>query len=315
MATIILGPFLMDKPDSTIVSAAAEKYSLSPSMLLDLYDELSGIRILSPAKVNDLKKLLEHLLMPLIPAERAMLLDRQEKLYQQSRINETIQMYKEQKKDTSQSGLLEQERQLLTKARAGNVDETKRILNEILGQVLFSEGGRLSTVRIRAIELSTLLSRVAMEGGAGTDMMRKLSSNYASKLESSKNIEDICHLLQELIDGFMELMFFKKDNGNLHVRKALQSIASNYNRHITLSEIAEEIGLSDNYLSALFKKTVGISFSEFLNHVRVEESKQLLISTDYSLAEIAVAVGFPDQSYFSKVFKSVTGLTPGSFRY
>jgi YesN/AraC family two-component response regulator len=48
--------------------------------------------------------------------------------------------------------------------------------------------------------------------------------------------------------------------------------------------------------------------------VRVEESKHLLLSTDLSLVEIAIAVGFPDQSYFCKVFKKTVGLTPGKFR-
>jgi len=48
--------------------------------------------------------------------------------------------------------------------------------------------------------------------------------------------------------------------------------------------------------------------------VRIEESKHLLLSTDYSLADIAVAMGFPDQSYYCKVFKKAVGLTPGKFR-
>ena len=74
------------------------------------------------------------------------------------------------------------------------------------------------------------------------------------------------------------------------------------------------MGLSPNYLSKLFQESVGVGFREQLNRIRIEESKQLLLNTDYSLADIALAMGFVDQSYFCKVFKRIVGLTPGKFR-
>ena len=112
----------------------------------------------------------------------------------------------------------------------------------------------------------------------------------------------------------MSAMFFRKDKDNQYVRSAIQYIATGFNRNLTLNEVAQYVKLSPNYFSTLFHDTTGISFSKYLNRVRVEESKRLLLSSDYTLAEIAVAVGFPDQSYFSKVFKKETGITPGMFR-
>jgi len=314
LATIIVGPFLMDTPDSTIVSSAAEKYELSPSTLLELYDELSGLVILPPARVNDLSKLLEHLFLPLMPAERVLLLDRQEKLYQQSKISETIQMYKNQSVTPQDKSFFEQERLLLTKAKTGDVIETKRILNEILGRVLFSEGGRLDRIQARALELTTLLSRVAVEGGAGSESMSRLTSRYFDRIKSSRTMEDLCFLLQEILESFMDAMFSGRDNGNPCIRSALQFIATNYNQHLSVADVAGHVNLSPNYFSELFRKLVGVSFVDYLNRVRVEESKQLLLSRQGSLSEIAIAVGFPDQSYFCKVFKRVTGITPGAFR-
>ena len=313
LAAIIIGPFLMDQPDSTVVSAAAKRYTLSPSMLLDLYDELMDLIILCPAKVNDLKKLLEYLLLPLMPSERSLLLDRKEKLHQQSMISESIQRFKEAGEEPDDS-FIAQEKLLLTKAKTGDIKETKRILNEILGQVLFSEGGNLEKVRSRATELATLLSRVAIDGGASADSMRRLSREYLSALKTAGTIEDICFQLQNLLEGFMSAMFFRKDKDNQYVRSAIQYIATGFNRSLTLNEVAQYVKLSPNYFSTLFHDTTGISFSKYLNRVRVEESKRLLLSSDYTLAEIAVAVGFPDQSYFSKVFKKETNITPGMFR-
>ena len=78
--------------------------------------------------------------------------------------------------------------------------------------------------------------------------------------------------------------------------------------------MAAYLGVSPNYFSTLFHKTVGESFREHLCRVRIEESKRLLLSTDISLNQIGLAVGFSDQSYYSKVFKRITGLTPGEYR-
>ena len=134
-----------------------------------LYDELESLKVIAPARVKHLSKLIDYLLSPLLESERALMLKTQEKLYQQSRINETIQMYKEQGASPSQSYLYEKETALLTKVRTGNIAEVKALLNDLLGYVLFSEGGNLDAVRTRAIELTTLLSRVAMDGGAKAD--------------------------------------------------------------------------------------------------------------------------------------------------
>lgn len=91
LGSVIIGPFLMDTPDSTLVSDLAERQHLSPTLSLELYDELGTLAVYPPAKVNQLKKLVDHLLSSLLPGERALLLETQQKMSQQARINETIQ--------------------------------------------------------------------------------------------------------------------------------------------------------------------------------------------------------------------------------
>ena len=74
------------------------------------------------------------------------------------------------------------------------------------------------------------------------------------------------------------------------------------------------MGLSANYFSSLFRRVVGESFSDRLNRVRIEEGKRLLLATDDPIAQIAVSIGFSDQSYFCKVFRRYVGVSPGRFR-
>lgn len=314
LGSVIIGPFLMDTPDSTLVTAIAEQYRITPALCLELYDELTALTIIPPPRVQLLKKIIEFMLSPLIQNERAVMMQSQEKLLQQSRINETIQMYKGKEETVSSRYFHTKEKELLTKVRLGNVGEAKGLLNDLLGYVLFSQGGNLEAVRIRAIELTTLLSRVAIDGGAETDSIYQINNKLLPDLYRQQDLDELCLLLQKVAEHFMAVMFYEKDKGNPYIRKALRYIADHYSEHLTITQVSDYVQLSSGYFSTLFSQVVGVSFREYLCNVRIEASKQLLLSTDYSLADIAVAVGFPDQSYYSKTFKKITGLTPGKFR-
>ena len=314
LGCIIVGPFLMDKPDSTLISDLADRHNLSPLLSLELYDELPSLQVITPDRVNQLSKLIDHLLSPLLPAEQALLKQSQKKLYQQSRINEAIQMYKDQEPAVKQNFFYEKESELLQKVHNGDISQAKRLLNELIGYVLFTEGGEIEVVRLHAIELTTLLSRVAIEGGAPTDTIYQLNRKFVSLMNLEQKLDDLCYLLQNVAESFMDAMFYRRDQGNPHIRKALQYIATNFAQKLTLAMVAREIGVSAGYLSTLFSEIVGVSFQDYLRNIRVEESKLLLLSTDYSLSDIAHAMGFPDQSYFSKVFKKVVGVSPGKYR-
>ena len=314
LGSVIIGPFLMEEPDSTLISGIAERYKLTPAMSLELYDELPGVPRITPDKAGQLQKLVDHLLSPLIPGERAVMLQNQQKAYQQARINETIQVYKEQKVQPSLLFFHKKEKELLTKVRTGSVQEVKGLLNELIGYVLFSEGGRTESVRIRAIELTTLLSRVALDGGANADSIYELNGKFLSLIYQEQDLDELCILLQDVAEGFMSAMFYEKDKGNSYIRKALRFIAENYFEHLELSAVADFVQLSPSYFSSLFRQVVGMNFREYLCRVRVEESKRLLLSTDFALADIAISIGFPDQSYYCKMFKRIVGISPGKFR-
>lgn len=314
LGSVILGPFLMDSPDSTLVSDLAERQALSPTLSLELYDELEGLAVLPPARVNQLKKLADHLLTPLLPSERAQLLQSRQKMSQQARLNEIIQQYKGAPPERSLTFFHRKEKELLNRLRTGNVQQVKALLNELIGHVLFSEGGKLESVRVRAIELTTLLSRVAIDGGADPDNIYWLNSHFLLQLYREQALEELCLLMQEVLESFMRATFYEKDKGNPHIRKALRYIWDHYAQPLDLAQVAQVVQLSPSYFSTLFRQTVGMPFREYLCQIRVEQSKQLLLSGEYSLAQIAVSMGFPDQSYYSKVFKKIVGVTPGKYR-
>lgn len=99
-----------------------------------------------------------------------------------------------------------------------------------------------------------------------------------------------------------------------YVERAKEFMKENYREDITLQQTADYACVSIFYLSRLFKQNEGISFNSYLNRVRMDEAKQLLINTRLKAYEIGEKVGIPDPYYFSKLFKKMEGLTPSQFR-
>ena len=292
LGTVLIGPFLMNADEA----------------------EEARLPLIEPERVTALSRLVNYTFQSILPAERAILLRSYETLSGQSRINEAIQMYKNQALPATYDFFYRKERELLSVVRTGDVKRAKALMNELLGHVLFSEGWNVAAARLRAIELTTLLSRVAMEGGAQSDAVFALNERFLSLISRREDIEGVSMLLLEVVESFMDAMFNSLDKGNLHIRRALRYIAAHYAQPLRVSDVAKALGLNADYFAALFRSTVGEPFPAYLSRVRIERSKELLLSTDNSITDIALAMGFSDQSYFCRVFKQLTGVSPGKYR-
>lgn len=106
----------------------------------------------------------------------------------------------------------------------------------------------------------------------------------------------------------------EKDTSSTVIKLAKEYIIKNYNNNITLKDVAEEVYLSQNYLSELFKKETGNGFYDFLSRYRIKKAKELLITTNIKIYEIAQKVGYNDSITFGRAFKKITGVSPNAFR-
>lgn len=98
------------------------------------------------------------------------------------------------------------------------------------------------------------------------------------------------------------------------VMKARHLIEEHYNQGITMEEAARILAVSPEYLSRLYKKETGVSFTEEIRNCRVEKMKTLLIGTNLNLTQIASLTGFSDPKYMSRVFRDVVGMLPADYR-
>lgn len=145
--------------------------------------------------------------------------------------------------------------------------------------------------------------------------MGESSANYF-QIEFWNGIEEIdCEeKFFELIDRFYKE---KKENINKGRRIALKArdyIINHYQKPLSLNDVAEELDLNPSYLCRLFKEEMQTSFVTFLQNYRIEKAAELLSGTNDKIGEIGELVGYENQQYFNKVFKSIKGMSPSEFR-
>jgi AraC-like DNA-binding protein len=98
------------------------------------------------------------------------------------------------------------------------------------------------------------------------------------------------------------------------VRGVITHISRHYAEEIHVAEIAARQKCNADYLSRVFKRTVGFGIVEYIHRVRIDHARRLLQTERFTVGEVGNLVGFPDQSHFGKVFRKVAGLSPQSFR-
>lgn len=97
------------------------------------------------------------------------------------------------------------------------------------------------------------------------------------------------------------------------VEAAKEYVRENYGEKLTLAAIASKIGISQGYLSSVFKKQTGGNLNDYINQIKIEKAKELLEKHEYMMYEISDMLGFENPYYFSKVFKKLTGITPSEY--
>ncbi len=148
--------------------------------------------------------------------------------------------------------------------------------------------------------------------GCGTDSP-KLFENMLDYLDNrDEAFEYIYSLVVQLNEK--NLSAVNETDCKTMVSNIIRYIDNNYNKELKVKDISQIYSLSPNYLSSIFKKQAGVSFSSYLNSRRIGEACELLKNTTISINTISDTVGFNDVLYFHKVFKKLKGMTPSVYR-
>lgn len=313
-AKITVGPFLMVDRQDYVVWELTEQMKLSEEEVEKVLTEMDSIPFVSPHTVTNLSTLLFMAVgfMNNVSASKRML-DTQDSNIIQQQVTAYIQELKSSTEIPPYP--FETEQALLRAVRQTNKSEAQRLLNELFGYIFFSVGSDFSQAKTRIYELLVLISRSAIDAGADPARILQLSHQYLNDLPSLTDVDALCFWLTQVMGTLMDSVFEYLDARHANViHQSIQYLGTHYGEHITLEDMAQKVYLSPSYFSRIFKKETGITFSAYLNRVRIEHSKELLRHPNIRLTDIALMVGFEDQSYFTKVFKKLTGTTPLHYR-
>ncbi|MES9667442.1 helix-turn-helix domain-containing protein [Bacillus nitratireducens] len=214
---------------------------------------------------------------------------------------------------------LSYERVLLDYVKKRRINKIKDIFDySIVGEAelgLLSKRNRLRSEKNLMITGIALVCRAAIEGGLNAETAFTLSDFYIQQLEELGSLKAILKLMEEAIMDFTNRVHqLNEEKYSATITACQHYIYDHLYDDIRLNHLAQMCHLSPNYLSSLFKKEVGKPLSEYIQQQRVDEAKKLLLLTNYSILDISMWLNFNDQSYFIKIFKKYTGLTPRQFR-
>jgi YesN/AraC family two-component response regulator len=154
-----------------------------------------------------------------------------------------------------------------------------------------------------------------VEGGVDIDVILEKNLTYVNKVMGINNQEDLCAWISTALDEFIEMVYSHQDAKKVtQIRPAINYVDANYDKPITLADIAKASYLSASRLAHIFKEQMGITLIDYLTSVRIERAKQLLLGTEQNCTEICFQVGYNNQSYFTRTFKELVGMTPRKFR-
>ncbi|WP_242673662.1 helix-turn-helix domain-containing protein [Bacillus thuringiensis] len=201
--------------------------------------------------------------------------------------------------------------------KAGNKEELLKYWNAFPCKKIgvFCVTSELRNRKNQAIAGIAIATRYAIDGGLPSEEAFSISELYIQNVEKLSDINSILILVKEAFATFTEhVKTYIVRNYSKTITTCQNYILKNIYQELSLKQLAHITDKNPMYLSTLFKKEVDMSLIEYVQRKKVEEAKKLLTLTNYSLLDISTWLNFNNQSYFTKIFKKYTEVTPKQYR-
>ena len=202
--------------------------------------------------------------------------------------------------------------QLLKKLSVGDSSGVKSFL-ELFSTELFSGELELDKIKNSFFELIVTANNTTREINKGF-VSSTFDNAFATltSLNDKKLIKDFAQTF--LLECTAAISTVRKTDTNPIIKKVCDYVEENLAEDISLEMAADFAGVSSFYLSKLFKEEKGETYINYVSDKRLEKSCQLLAQTDLSIKEITATIGYNDQNYYSRIFKTKYGLSPKEYR-
>lgn len=138
--------------------------------------------------------------------------------------------------------------------------------------------------------------------------------NGFDKIENANYADDFIQIVKDILNALEAILSKDEQPTDEYMEMILNYIKENYKEDLNLQILSDKFNFGYSYLSAYFAQYAHEGFSEYLNKIRISKACEILKQSKYSISEVSSAVGYSDHSYFCRVFKKITGVTPSVYR-
>lgn len=206
------------------------------------------------------------------------------------------------------------QKQLIHSVTSMNREKAVQCVSDLFEQYLYKSKYPLEKLQGMIVVLMSSVLNELLKEGHDIGILNEEVDIF--KLHECQNNDELHQFMITRIHKIIAFLEGLQDRQvtNLYVSKTIAYMEEQYARNISITDIADHIGVSSGHLSRTFKAETGKSMLEFLTEYRIKKSKELLSSRNESLQEISQAVGYNDVQSFIRFFKKYEGMTPGEYR-
>lgn len=192
-------------------------------------------------------------------------------------------------------------------------DKCVRFLDKIYKQVREMTGITPYFIQNMTIEiLFNILSTINIFNDSNENIYE--FENLFSNISKIKNIEELVNLLKLVINQSITHLIVKDKKQNPIIKQVLNYIEENFNNEISIKLLSSIFNTNAAYLGQLFKSETGDMLTNYLNKIRVEKAKVMILNSRLKANKISEKVGYINPNYFYRIFKKITGISPTEFK-
>jgi len=323
IGSLACGPVLLWEVDDIAkndLMTFVKNFDISQTVACEV---LTFVKQLTPETMRSAAQMLQIMVAFTCKEESIFLRQRQKLTTQQNKIAElmnekrinALSLENIEKRNKFKKYPYEMEKELIAYVQAGDSVNAIAILNGILGEIFAISSGNLDIIKANIYELTAVLMRAAVDAGVVLTDLSAVLKKVTTILSQETQYDEVCLLTSEVMENIISILYqnrFKKQS-NEHLMKAINFIKKNYESEISLDMVAKNVFVSGYYLSHLFRDEMNMTFSDYVNKVRMEAAVKLMKERRLSISDIAIKTGFKEAGYFSKIFKKYHGISPKKY--
>ncbi|MDO4554191.1 MAG: PocR ligand-binding domain-containing protein [Lachnospiraceae bacterium] len=313
---VLAGPFSMGSVDASVVEGLMEVNEITPETVLILVDKLKTIDNFSAVKAQKYSDLL-------YTAVSSCFKNWEEYNYVNDKYNEQIKagnrIGKQRKFNSiTISDEIEHDK-LMDKLKKHIITKEKEAamttLERLLDKIFIDTSGNLDLIKLQVINVYSQMYELAQKNGIINKKFINYEGTFLKEILKVRSFTEVTELMRREVEYYVDELFINMYHEHSPMmEKAIRYIEEHFTERISLRDLAGYLHVNETYLSKLFKKEFSQCFTDYLNEIRINNSIILMGDHSKSLLEIANNVGYNNQSYYTKVFIKMKGVTPKHYR-